>query len=128
MPASQPRKRAAAKPADSQPFDFNLDAVQPEQDHPPFRVHWGGRRWTFMHLAELDVWDVLELADAGDVAAMVGAFRAALGEQWGDFRKIRMPQYKLRRLFDAYREHCRIDEDGNPLDGQSEETAEPAAS
>lgn len=128
MTTSQARKRTAAKPADSQPFDLNLDSLQPEQEHPPFRVHWGGRRWTFAHLNELSVWDLLDVADQGDVAAMVGAFRAALGDDWDAFRKIRMPQWKLKVLFNAYRQHCRIDEDGNPLDTEPGEAAEPAAS
>ncbi|MGC9544030.1 hypothetical protein [Streptomyces sp. UG1] len=126
--APQARKRTAAKPADREPFDFNLDAVEPEQELTPFRFHWGGRRFVMRHLDDLDVWAVLHLADAGDIAAMVGAFEAALGDQWDDFRKIRMPQYKLRALFKAYREHCRIDEDGNPIDGEPGEAAEPAAS
>ena len=31
-------------------------------------------------------------------------------EQWTAFRKVRLPQYKMKALFDAYREHCGLAE------------------
>lgn len=103
--------RTATKKSDSQPFDFNLDAVEAEVDLTPWRVHWKGRRWEFAHMEDLDVWGLIEAAEGGDVAATVGVFKAALGESdWQDFRKIRLPQYKLKALFDAYRRHCGVDE------------------
>jgi hypothetical protein len=96
---------------DDEPFDFNLDAVQAEVDLSPWRVHWDGRRWEFAHMQDLDVWPLLEAAEAGDVEAMLGIFRTALGEQqWKDFRKIRLPQYKMKALFDAYRKHSGLAE------------------
>lgn len=101
--------RTATKPTDSEPFDFNLDAVKAEVDLAPFRIHWGGRRFEMQHLEALDIWGLLEAAEGGDSAAMVGAFREALGDQWEDFRKIKLPQYKLKALFTAYREHCGLE-------------------
>ncbi|MFV8127545.1 hypothetical protein [Streptomyces syringium] len=95
---------------DDQPFDFNLDAVQAEVDLTPWRVHWGGRRWVFEHMQALDVWALMEAAEGGDVTAMTGIFRAALGdEQWAEFRKIKLPQYKLKALFDGYRRHSGLE-------------------
>ncbi|KMS71762.1 hypothetical protein ACH49_24365 [Streptomyces leeuwenhoekii] len=101
--------RTAPKPTDSEPFDFNLDAVQAEADLRPFRVHWGGRRFEMQHLEALDIWELMEAAEKGEAGAMVGAFREALGDQWDDFRAIRLPQFKLKALFDAYRKHCGLE-------------------
>jgi hypothetical protein len=101
-------KRTAS---DAQPFDFNLDAVQAEVDLTPWRVNWKGRRWEFAHMEDLDVWGLIEAAEGGDIAATVGVFKAALGEKdWTEFRKIRLPQYKLKALFDAYKQHCGVGE------------------
>lgn len=95
--------------ADDQPFDFNLDAVQAETELRPFRFHWNGKRWEMQHLEALDVWGLMEAAEGGDTAAMTGAFREAMGKQWETFRAIRLPQYKLKALFDAYRKHCGLE-------------------
>lgn len=104
-------RTATKRSADDQPFDFNLDAVQAEVDLTPWRVHWGGRRWEFAHMEDLNVWGLIEAAEGGDIAATVGVFKAALGEKdWEDFRKIRLPQYKLKALFDAYKQHCGVGE------------------
>ncbi|GGP56060.1 hypothetical protein [Streptomyces abikoensis] len=99
--------RTAAR--DDQPFDFNLDAVQAEVDLSPWRVHWAGRRWEFAHMQALNVWELVEAAEAGDTQAMVGIFKAALGGQWQDFHATPLPQYKLRALFDAYRRHSGLE-------------------
>jgi hypothetical protein len=100
--------RTAPRKSDDQPFDFNLDAVEAEVDLTPFRVHFGGRRWEFAHMQELDAWDLIEAAESGELAAVKGAMELALGDQWKEFRKIRMPQYKLMPLFNAWRDHCGI--------------------
>lgn len=103
--------RTATKSPDSQPFDFNLDAVQAEVELTPWRVHWNGRRFEFAHMEALDVWGLVEAAEGGEIAATIGIFKAALSEKdWEDFRKIRLPQYKLKALFDAYRTHCGVGE------------------
>ncbi|WP_432137656.1 hypothetical protein [Streptomyces sp. bgisy154] len=100
-----------AKTSDAQPFDFNLDAVQAEADLTPWRVHWNGRRWEFRHAEELDVWGLVEGAERGEVGATIGIFKLALGEeQFAEFRKIRMPQYKMKALFDGYKQHCGLGE------------------
>jgi hypothetical protein len=103
--------RTATKAPDDQPFDFNLDTVKAEVDLTPWRVHWGSRRWEFQHAEELDVWQLMEGAEGGDVGATVGVLRAALGaEQWADFKKIGMPQYKMKALFEAYKKYCGLGE------------------
>jgi hypothetical protein len=94
------------KTADDQPFDFNLDAVQAEVDLAPFRVHFNGRRFEFAHMEGLDIWDLVEHAEGGEVKAMIGVFRTSLGDQFDDFRKVKLPQYKMKALFGAYRKHC----------------------
>lgn len=101
--------RTALKPTDSEPFDFNLDAVKSEVDLTPFRVHFDGRRWEFAHMESLDVWDLVEAAEGGEVSAMTGVFRISLGDQWTDFRKVKFPQYKMKALFSAYRKHCGLE-------------------
>ncbi|GAA0454331.1 hypothetical protein ABZ951_00470 [Streptomyces sp. NPDC046215] len=95
---------------DDQPFDFNLDAVKAEVDLTPWRVHWNGRRWEFAHMQSLDVWALMEAAEGGDTQAMTGIFRAALGDEaWAEFRKVKLPQYKLKALFDGYRRHSGLE-------------------
>ncbi|MFJ7963128.1 hypothetical protein [Streptomyces sp. NPDC096324] len=102
-------RTATSKAPDDKPFDFNLDAVQAEVDLTPWRVHWDGRRWEFAHLQDLDVWGLMEAAEGGEVKAMTGVFRAALGDKdWDAFRKVRLPQYKLEALFKAYQKHCGV--------------------
>ncbi|MEU9134590.1 hypothetical protein AB0D33_01245 [Streptomyces sp. NPDC048404] len=100
--------KAPATP-DDQPFDFNLDAVKAEVESTPFRIHWNGRRFTFAHMQDLDCWELLAAADAGEANAVMGSLRLALGDEWEDFRKVPMPQYKLMPLFKAYRAHCGLE-------------------
>jgi hypothetical protein len=102
-------RTAPRKTADDQPFDFNLDAVKAEADLSPFRFHFSGRRWEMQHLEALDVWDLMEAAEKGEIGAMLGAFKAALRDDFDDFRKVALPQYKLKALFAAYREHCGLE-------------------
>jgi hypothetical protein len=99
-------RTATAKPADDKPFDFNLDAVKAEVDLTPFRVHFDGRRWEFAHMEGLNVWELVEAAEGGEVRAMIGIFQAALGDDFADFRKVKFPQYKMKALFAEYRKHC----------------------
>jgi hypothetical protein len=110
--------RTASRP-DSKPFDFNLDAVQSEVDLTPFVVQWSGRRWTLAHLQGLSVWDLLEAAEGGDIEAMIGVFRTALGNDWGTFRALPLPQYQLKALFDAYQEHCGMPPGESPASASS---------
>ena len=106
---------ATRKPADDQPFDFNLDTVEAEVDLTPFRVHWQGRRWTFRHMQELDCWELVAAAGEGELSSIVDVFRAALGdEQYAEFRRFPLPQYKADQLFRAYARHCGIDPGESP--------------
>ncbi|MFE7899170.1 hypothetical protein ACFU3E_16905 [Streptomyces sp. NPDC057424] len=103
--------RTASKPADNEPFDFNLDAVQAEVDLTPWRVHWNSRRWEFQHSEALDVWELMEGAERGEIGATVGIFKLALGEeQYTEFRKVKMPQFKMKALFEGYKKHCGLGE------------------
>lgn len=102
-------RTATSKPADSSPFDFNLDTVQAEVDLAPFRVHHGGRRWEFAHLQGLDVWDLVGAAETGDLGATLGLFRVALGDDFEDFRKVKLAQFKMTKLFEAYRAYCGVE-------------------
>jgi hypothetical protein len=96
------RTATKARPADDEPFDFNLDALKPESEHLPFRLHFGGRRWTLTNINELDAWDIAAAAQGGDVEAIIGALRLALGDQWEDFKAIKLPQWKIMPLFRAW--------------------------
>ncbi|MFG2748007.1 hypothetical protein [Streptomyces xanthophaeus] len=102
-------RTATSKPADDQPFDFNLDAVQAEVDLRPWRVNFNGQRWEFAHLQALDCWDLVEAAESGEIAAVMGSMKLALGDQWDSFRKIGLPQYKLMPLFKAWRKFCGLE-------------------
>jgi hypothetical protein len=105
---------APRKTQDDQPFDFNLDAVAAEVDLTPFRVHFAGRRWELAHLQGLNSWDLVEAAEGGDVQAVVGSLRLGLGDQWDDFRKLPLPQFKLMPLFEAWRKHCGLEPGESP--------------
>lgn len=107
-------RTATSKTPDDQPWDFNLDVVEAEVELRPFRVHFGGRRFTFTHMQELNAWDAIEAAESGDIGVVVESLKLALGEQWEDFRKVPMPQHKLTRLFKAWQTHSGL----NP--GESE--------
>ncbi|WP_327162112.1 hypothetical protein [Streptomyces zaomyceticus] len=99
------QKKPVRRP-DDKPFDFNLDAVEAEVDLTPFVFQYSGRRWTMQHLQGLDIMPLMAAAQNGDAAAMLGAFREALGAAWTDFQKVGLPQYKLQPLFEAYSTHC----------------------
>ncbi|MEU1496051.1 hypothetical protein [Streptomyces sp. NPDC005732] len=110
---------------DGQPFEFNLNTVRAEVELKPFRFLWGtkddpNRRFVMKHLMELDVWDLLAAADSGNIGAMIGAFKAALGEdEFASFQKTPLPQYKLQALFKAYREACGDAEGESPASSDS---------
>lgn len=92
---------------DDQPFDYNLDAVEAEVDLTPWRVNFGGKRWTFQHPQAIDVWALMtegeNLGGGSESAGMVAVFKVALGEeQYVEFRKIPLPTYKLKALFENY--------------------------
>jgi len=102
-------RTATSKPADDQPFDFNLDAVEAEVDLRPFRVHFGGRRYEFTHMQALNAWEAIAAAESGDVGVVVNSMKLALGDQWEDFRTVPMPQHKLMRLFKAWQAHSGVE-------------------
>lgn len=101
-------RTAASKPADDQPFDFNLDTVEAEVDLRPFRVHFAGRRWELTHMQDLNSWDAIAAAESGDARFVAESLKLALTDQWDDFRKQRLPQYKLLSLFKAWQAHSGV--------------------
>lgn len=96
--------KASTKRADDEPFDFNLDALKPEAEHRPFLLHFAGRRWTLTNVNELNAWDIAAAAQGGEVEAVIGALRLALGDQWADFQKLQLPQWKVMPLFRAWKQ------------------------
>lgn len=115
MAASRTATKSPAT-GDDDVFDFNLNAVESEVELKPFRFLWASkqnpnRRFTMEHLQALNIWPLLEAADGGDLGAMVGAFKAAMGrEQFAEFQATPLKQFQLKALFDAYREHCGVAE------------------
>jgi hypothetical protein len=105
-------RTATGQSDDDEVFEFNLNAVEAETELRPFRFMWASkqnpnRRLTMQHLEALNIWPLMAAADGGDASAMVGVFRTALGDdQWEDFQKTPLPQYKMRALFKAYQKHC----------------------
>lgn len=106
-------------------FEFNLNAVEAESELRPFRFMWASkqnpnRRLTMQHLAGLNVWPLLVGADGGDASAMMAVFQTALGDdEWEDFQKTPLPQFKMEALFKAYRKHCGTDPGESPASSDS---------
>lgn len=96
-------------PTDDKPFDFNLDAFKAETELLPFRFHWNSKRWTMEHVEALDSWDLIAASSTRELDILIKVFEAALGDQYEEFRKIRLPQFKVKGLFDAYMSHCGVD-------------------
>ncbi len=103
-----PARKTPTRP-DDKPFDFNLDAVQAEVDTSPWVTNWGGKPWTFVHWEELDMWEQIALADSGELKATKAVIAMALGDQYVEFSKIRLPRYKFTALWKAYSAFCGID-------------------
>jgi hypothetical protein len=98
------------KAPDDKPFDFNLDAVKVEKDLRPFRVNFGGRRFQMVHRELLDQIPILEAVErGGDAEATIVSLRAALGDQWEDFRKLGLKAKQRESLLKAYEEFCGTD-------------------
>ncbi|MFE5853537.1 hypothetical protein ACFQ61_10035 [Streptomyces sp. NPDC056500] len=116
--------RTATTP-DDQVAEFNLNAVKAEGGLDPFRFLWASkedpnRRLTMQHMDGLNVWPLLEAADGGDHRAMTGIFKEALGkEQWDEFRKTPLPQYKLKALFREYQKHSGQESGESPASSDS---------
>ncbi|MDX3294606.1 hypothetical protein PV569_12910 [Streptomyces scabiei] len=108
-------RTATGSSGDGEVYEFNLNAVEAETELRPFRFMWASkqnpnRRFTMQHLAALNVWPLLAGADGGNASAMMACFETALGEdQWEEFQKQPLPQYKMEALFKAYRKHCGTD-------------------
>lgn len=102
-------RTATAKPADDEPFDFNLDTVKAEVELTPFRVHFGGRRFELTHMQALNAWDAIAAAERGDIAVVGDSLKLALGDQWEEFRKVPLPQHKLMPLFKAWQKHSGVE-------------------
>ncbi|MGW0566068.1 hypothetical protein [Streptomyces tauricus] len=119
------RTATSSEPDDSEVFEFNLNAVEAESELRPFRFMWASkqnpnRRLTMQHLEGLNVWQLLTAADGGDASAMVGVFQTALGDdQFEEFRKTPLPQYKMKALFAAYRKHCGTEPGESPASSGS---------
>lgn len=97
--------RPAKTTPDNQPFEFNLDALKPSAELAEFRVHFGGKRFVLTNINELDAWQILAMAQGGDLRAVTGSLMLALGDQWEDFKALGMPQWKLMPLFRAWQKH-----------------------
>jgi hypothetical protein len=117
--------RTATTSSDGEVFDFNLNAVEAETELRPFRFMWAtkqnpNRRFVMQHLEALNVWPLLVAAEGGDASAMVGVFQTALGDdEWEDFQKTPLPQYKMNALFKAYRKHCGTEPGESPASSDS---------
>lgn len=95
---------------DNKPFDFNLDQATAEVDLSPFRFQWHGKRWSMAHVQELDAWGLIAATGSRDLDVITKMFEVALGEeQHREFASIKLPQYKLQALFDAYMDFCGVD-------------------
>jgi hypothetical protein len=95
------------KPADDEPYDFNLDSIKVEKTLRPFRFHYSGKRWVMTHRELLDQVPLLEAAErGGDAEATIVSLRTALGDQWEDFRKLGLREKQMNALVTKYGEFC----------------------
>lgn len=94
---------------DDSPFDFNLDAYKAEVDLAPFVFKWGEKRFTMQHVETLDSWGLISASSTKEFEVIVQVFELALGDQFEQFKGLKLPQYKLKGLFEAYMKHCNVD-------------------
>jgi hypothetical protein len=90
--------------------DLDLDRLERE-DAPdePFTSRAGGKEYTFADPMETE-WQDLVIINPQDTIAFL---KALLGDQYDDFRKHRMPFWKLGRLVRAVQEYYGMIPEGN---------------
>lgn len=91
---------------------FNLDDFLAENQKPPYEFFAFDRTWTMTHIGELDAWNMLKSAEAGDEKAAWSIVELAFGtDQFAKFREHPLPQHGLEELFRRYREFCGVGDD-----------------
>jgi hypothetical protein len=94
------------KPADNQPFEFNLDAFVKGMDHAPFRFHWSGRRWEMAHFDAIDSKETKKAVQSGDDDEILKL--AMGGEQFAAFDEIPIPNGGRNEMVKQYFRHCGV--------------------
>ncbi|MEV2277873.1 hypothetical protein AB0I72_20035 [Nocardiopsis sp. NPDC049922] len=92
-----PQRKSPVRPKDV----FDLDALEKDGEVQPFGVRLGGKVFVISDPMDED-WQDAVLIDMNDIE---GSLRPLLGDQYEDFKKIRMPMWKMKALNDAMEAH-----------------------
>lgn len=87
---------------------WDLDAYAAEVSSEPFRFRLGGREFAAVHMSDIN-W--LDAAGGEDFGPITGHqyLKLALGDQWADFAKIRLPSKAYNELQRRWYKHCGVD-------------------
>lgn len=95
------------KPADDQPYEFNLDGYVNNLDLPSFRFPYRGGQWEMDHFEALDSWEINAAIRSGDDEKVLAV---AMGkERFAEFRKNPLPQAGMKELLKKYFAHSGVD-------------------
>jgi hypothetical protein len=83
---------------------FDLDALEAEEEHRPFRFRLGGEVFEMAHIQEMD-WSVAVLLEQGQIDVMLAE---TLGDQYEAFRDLGLPSWKMDELMIAWGQHVGI--------------------
>lgn len=100
---------------DKPKVDFNLDSYERESAPGPFAVVVGGRRYELVDAQECDYRDLLQAQQAFAAGDPQRSFDMIVKEDDREaFFANRLPNYKLRALFERYNAHY-----GIPIPGEA---------
>lgn len=83
---------------------LDLDALETDENLEPYRFRLAGREWEMAHPNALD-WHVTILLEQGRMSELMPEL---LGDQYAEFDQIRIPAWKLDRLFLGWGKHIGI--------------------
>jgi hypothetical protein len=101
MAARSPQRPAKPKPAVRPKDVFDLDALEKGGEVKPFAVRLGGKTFLLSDPFDED-WQDAVLIDMHDIE---GSLKPLLGDQYDDFKAIRMPMWKMKVLNDRMEAH-----------------------
>ncbi|HET7388425.1 MAG TPA: hypothetical protein VFJ19_17365 [Nocardioidaceae bacterium] len=92
-----------AKPSE---VSLDLDTLEKESDPGPFTFRAGGERFEVRDVRDVD-WQDLLTVDLG-----IESLRAALGDDWKRFEKVRLSGWKLDKLIAGFMRHYGLGNSG----------------
>jgi hypothetical protein len=97
---------SAPSPSGAQAPDevFDLDTLEAEDEHRPFRFRLQGQDFEMAHMQEMD-WSVAVLLEEGQIDVLLSE---ALGDKYDAFRGLGLPSWKMDELMIAWGRHVGI--------------------